>query len=535
MRSGSVMSRAAMYPLAALAALALLATSAGAAAPGAAAATNPVALTSSGPVRGVHLDTVDSYQGIPYAQPPTGTLRWTAPRRVRPWQAPRDASRPGPACAQADPGKLPPGTPLAGSSEDCLYLNVTTPRGTKHPVMVWIHGGGNTLGAGDEYDPARMATRGNVVVVTLNYRLGVFGFFGYPGLPGSGTFGLQDQQAALRWVRANAAAFGGDPRNVTVFGESAGGVDICAQLTSPGSTGLFDRAIIQSGSCLNRVPTYADMGGPVHLSTGGFWAPVKERARAGQVVARQLGCAGPEALRCLRHEHPDVRDLLEFQAGFGPAYGTATLPQNPEVALAGGHVHRVPVLSGNNRDEARLTTMYAELLAGAFTPQTYDSVLRQAFDAPRAEAVEREYAVGTDAGLTFAAMDTDRVFACPQLQTGRELARVTRTYGYEFADPDAPTYSQYFGTRPPGASHGAELAYLFDLRSGAPYRGTTPTELTPPQRELGDTMIDIWTSFARTGRAPWPTLPTVQSLAPQRIGPTDGWSAHHCAFWASVS
>jgi para-nitrobenzyl esterase len=214
----------------------------------------PIVMTGSGPVRGVRGPAVDSYQGIPYAQPPTGDLRWRAPRPVRPWTTAIDATTPGPACAQNEPGK-PAGTTLPGSGEDCLYLNVTTPRGQRRPVIVWIHGGGNTAGTGSEYDATRMATRGDVVVVTINYRLGVFGFFGYPGLSGSGAFGLQDQQAALRWVRANAAAFGGDPGNVTVAGESAGGVDICAQLTAPGSAGLFARAILQSGSCRNRIPT----------------------------------------------------------------------------------------------------------------------------------------------------------------------------------------------------------------------------------------------------------------------------------------
>jgi para-nitrobenzyl esterase len=128
-------------------------------------------------------------------------------------------------------------------------------------------------------------------------------------------------------------------------------------------------------------------------------------------------------------------------------------------------------------------------------------------------------------------MDTDRVFACPQLRTGRALSRVTRTYGYEFADPDAPTYSAYYSPRPAGASHASELAYLFDLRGGAPYRGTVHTGLTAPQRALGDKMIDVWTGFARTGRTPWPTPPTVQTLSPQGIGPIDGWAEHHCSLW----
>jgi para-nitrobenzyl esterase len=515
----------------ALAVLVLLASSAAGASPG----SGPIVMTHSGPVRGERAPTVDSFEGIPYAHPPTEEGRWRPPQPVNSWRAPRDATKPGPACAQNDPGK-PAGTLLPGSSEDCLYLNVTSPRHQRRPVIVWIHGGGNTSGSGSEYDATRMATRGDVVVVTINYRLGVFGFFGYPGLTGSGTFGLQDQQAALRWVHANVAAFGGDPADVTIAGQSAGGVDICAQLTAPGSAGLFTRAILQSGSCRTKVPTYADLTGHVQVSTGGFFAPVKARETAGQSVARQLGCAGTEALRCLRHTHPDPADLLKYEAaGFGPAFGTGTLPENPVTALAAGRVHPVPVLSGNTRDEARLTTMLVELLAGPFTAQSYDSVLRTTFGAGVAGAIERTYPAGADAGLAFATMDTDRVFACPQLETGHQLARVSRTYGYEFADPDAPTYSMYFSPRPPGASHAAELAYLFDLRGGAPYRGTTHAELTAPQQALANSMIDIWTDFARTGRVPWPTQPAVQSLAPRRIGPVDGWAEHHCALWATLS
>ncbi|AHH97126.1 carboxylesterase/lipase family protein [Kutzneria albida] len=474
----------------------------------------PIARTTSGPVRGAHLDAVDSYQGIPYAQPPTGELRWRAPVPPHPWSAVRPVTKSGPACAQNN---------ATGTSEDCLYLDVVAPRASTHrPVMVWIHGGGNTTGTGAQFDAARMAARGDVLVVTINYRLGVFGFFGYPGLPDSGTFGLQDQQAALRWVRANAAAFGGDPSDVTVFGESAGGVDVCAQLTSPGARGLFDRAIMQSGSCLTRVPTYATPGGPVHVSTSGFWGPVADREATGQQVAGKVGCG---TLECLRDKH--FEDLLRYEAGFGPAYGTPTLPQDPVLALRRGEVNRVPVLSGNTRDEARLTTMYSELLAGPFTVDGYTSLLRTTFGEERAAAIEGAYPAGADPGLAFATMDTDRVFACPQLATNRELARVTRVHGYEFADEDAPTYSQYFGPRPPGAAHGSELAYLFDLRGGAPYRGTQHAELTAPQRELGDTMIDAW-----TGHTPWPQWPYVQSLAPQRIGPVDGWAEHHCDLWA---
>ncbi|MCM6772599.1 carboxylesterase family protein [Nocardia sp. CDC159] len=496
-----------------------------------------LARTSSGMVRGTVAGTVSRFQGIPYAAPPLGPLRWQSPRPVGEWAGVRPATASGPRCAQEDPGK--PGTLLAGSSEDCLYLDVTTPRGGGgRPVMVWIHGGGNTAGSGADYDPARMATRGDVVVVTINYRLGVFGFFGHPGLADSGTFALRDQQAALRWVRTNAAAFGGDPHNITVFGESAGGVDICAQLTSPGSAGLFDRAILQSGSCLTRVPTFAGLDGTVHMSTDDFWVPVSEDEAAGATLAAALQCTSPDTIGCMRGKSPSdvVGARWQTNAGFGPAYHTAALPLDPALASSRGQFHRVPVLSGYTRDEARLTTMLTELLAGQpFTPDSYHTVLRATFGSRTADAIAHQYPVpdNGDAGLAVATMDTDRVFACPQLTTIRALATQTPTYGYEFADPDAPTFIPYYSARPAGAAHTSELAYLFDLRNGGPYRGSEPAELTPAQRALGNAMIDIWTGFARTGRAPWVTYPTVQSLAPQGNSPADAWTTHRCDFWST--
>jgi para-nitrobenzyl esterase len=176
-----------------------------------------VARTETGLVRGSVAGPVRVFDGIPYATPPVGALRWQAPRPAASWPGVRDATRPGDRCAQNP-------SPVAGTagstSEDCLYLNVTTPVSTRRalPVLVYLHGGGLTSGAGSDLEPRRLATREQVVVVTLNYRLGVFGFFGAPGLTGSGTFGLQDQQAALAWVRRNITGFGGDPHNVTLFG-----------------------------------------------------------------------------------------------------------------------------------------------------------------------------------------------------------------------------------------------------------------------------------------------------------------------------
>ncbi|MBM7783816.1 carboxylesterase/lipase family protein [Tenggerimyces flavus] len=485
-----------------------------------------LALTTSGPVSGLREGLVNEFRGIPYAAPPVGELRWRAPRPVRPWLLPRSATAYASPCAQRAGEQQ-----LAGSSEDCLYLNVTTPRSgpSRKPVMVWIHGGGNFQGAGSTYDPRRMAERGDVVVVTINYRVGAFGFLSHPGLEGSGTFGLQDQQAALRWVRRNAALFGGDSRNVTVFGESAGGVDICGQLTSPASNGLFDKAILQSGSCLTRVPTFATpQDGAVHLVKDDFWAPLSAREPVGVRVAEELGCGTVSCLRLL----PTAK-LLPYDSSFGIATGTPTLPRDPGSALRAGAFHRVPVLSGNTRDEARLTTMFVEALTGPITRERYAQLLLDTFGAD-APAIERRYPADDSAAknaLTLASLDTDRVFACAQQETTRLLARRTAAYGFEFADRTAPTFSPFFTELPPGASHASELAYLFKLLDGAPYGPNLKhVELTAAQRRLGDAMIDAWTRFAHTGRPGWPKAPYVQAFG-QRIEPIDATRVHKCDLW----
>lgn len=229
-------------------------------------------VTQSGPVRGTVGD-VRTFAGIPYAAPPVGDLRWAAPEPAARWRAPRDATKPGSACPQTASSVAD----VSSDDEDCLTLNVTTPAsaGRERPVMVWLHGGSGTNGAGSVFDPHRLVAANDVVVVTVNYRLGIFGNFGLPGLEGSGSFGLQDQQAALRWVRANAAAFGGDPANVTLFGESYGALSTTAQLVSPGGQGLFDKAILQSDLSLHDYPAGTISPGSPALPS--LWAPRSRR------------------------------------------------------------------------------------------------------------------------------------------------------------------------------------------------------------------------------------------------------------------
>ncbi|POM23524.1 Carboxylesterase [Actinomadura rubteroloni] len=477
----------------------------------------------SGRVRGVAAGTARQFLGVPYAAPPTGALRWTMPRRPRPWKNVRDAGRPGDDCVQ-DADRTP-------SGEDCLYLNVTTPRVRRSglPVMVWWHGGGFTQGSGKDYDARRLATEGDVVVVTVNYRLGIFGYLGLPGLRGSGDFGFADQIAAVQWARRNAAAFGGDPGNITVFGQSAGAMSACALLTSPKARGLVDKAIVSSGSCDVRWPVGGLFPGtPAERP----YVPLARAQRDGLAAARELGCR-KDALACLRRK--PAGELLPQSPAFADhlAYGTELLPEDPAAALRKGAFARVPVLIGGTRDEARA------FVGGALaydptliTPATYPRLLRQAFGA-EADAVAARYPLAgyPSAGLAWAAVLTDGAWACSSLATARRLGARTTVYSYEFADENAPNVNGlHVPDVPQGAAHATDLPYLFDL-GGRDLLGT------PDRVGLSRTMIGYWSAFARTGDpnhrgAPsWRPGRGTLSLAPHAVRTVDAAAEHQCRSW----
>ncbi|MFD8020671.1 carboxylesterase/lipase family protein [Streptomyces lavendulae] len=529
-----------MLPGAVLPALFLLCAAAG---PGTTAGTaagsapRPVVATAEGPVRGRAHGPYATFEGLPYAAPPTGPLRWRPPRAAPHRTGVLDAGAPGARCVQLPP--LGPGGPRG--SEDCLYLNVTAPAGPGRgrPVMVWFHGGGFRNGAGDPYRPEPLVARGGVVVVTVNYRLGVFGFFGHPELGGAPDFGLADQQAALRWVRANAAAFGGDPARVTLFGESAGGLSVCAHLVSPASAGLFRRAIAQSGSCSTAMPPYA------LLPTLGAYEPFVPEERtvaAGVAAAAGLGCGGRPpgtVLECLRGLDADRLATTALMDGFsGVSYGNALLPLEPRRALEAGRFHRVPVMQGTTLDEMRLfvaQTLAAHPVDGE---RAYRERLSASFggSAPAVAAAYPSAAFPT-AALAWASALSDASFTCPALRDGRALARHVPTYGYLFGDRGAPNATGL--PEPPGfpygAAHGFELPYLFEQ-----------VPLAGPQRGLSRAMTGYWTRFARTGSpngpgaAAWPRIaPGAASVlilapGPSGIRPVGAASAHHCDLWDAL-
>jgi para-nitrobenzyl esterase len=510
----------------------------GATAAQAAARPDPgVVRTEAGAVRGAVAADHRTFQGIPYAAPPVGALRWTSPRPAARWSGTRDATAPGNACAQS----FGPFGGAPSDTEDCLYLDVTTPRRSsgRAPVLVWLHGGGFVSGSGGSFGAARLAAQGGVVVVTINYRLGVFGFLAHPALDGargqqrSGNFWLEDQQAALRWVHRNAAAFGGDPGNVTLVGESAGAMSGCAHLVAPASAGLFRRMIMQSGPCA-LTTQWPNRG-------GGSWLPrTREQAEtSGAAIAAGLGCPDvATAAACLRalptgQLLAGTLPVLGFL--FGPVVGGGVLPADPARGVATGRFARVPVLVGTNHDEHRLFDL--ELLTGQPTTEAFYAAEVTANLGPeRAAQVLARYPVsayGGSAGLALATAWTDYTWACRALATERQLAARVPTYAYEFADENAP----WLVGAPPmsfpsGAYHGAELPYLFSGAYGP---------LDVAQQRLSDTMIGYWTRFARTGDPnggggpAWPRFRPgggyVQSLAPGAIGRVDLGREHSCDFW----
>ncbi|MET7747341.1 carboxylesterase family protein [Micromonospora sp. NPDC005367] len=507
--------------------LAALTTTVGAAGPTTAAPGRPALVeTDKGAVRGTVTGAVRSFQGIPYAAPPG---RWASPQPAAPWSGIRDATRPGPPCAQ--PQGLPIGVP--SEAEDCLYLNVTTTgrKGDDLPVIVWIHGGSMMFGTGDMYGPERLAE--DTVVVSMNYRLGVMSFLTDPALDagtayGSGSLALEDQQAALRWVRANIGAFGGDAGNVTIMGQSGGGYAVCDHLASPMSAGLFHRAVVQSAPC----------------ATGGSRTRAEAEADSAAVI-QAVGCAGvTDVAACLRSDETTVAELLTAYGPWGeprPVSGTPLLPLSPAEAFRTGRFHRVPVLIGANHDEENGRYAGQEVNPGGapIPAEAYEPAVRAEY-GDDADAILARYplsAYGASAGLALSTLGTDRNWAKPTYDTAALLSRWTRTYMFEFAEEDTPWFAGY---REPSfewrAQHMAELAYLFDMDLFLPLDRT--------QDRLADRLTGAWTRFATAGdpnggrdrgwTAFTPRRPYVESLTSERWTATDFTRDHAYAFWSRL-
>jgi para-nitrobenzyl esterase len=491
----------------------------------------PIVITRDGAVRGVAVTGGYAFRALPYAAAPTRDLRWRPPRRPASWRGIRDATQYAASCPQKPSLFQPPGA----QSEDCLYLNVSTPtlrRHEKRPVLVWIHGGGFTQDGALNYDGTKLASRG-IVVVTINYRLGALGFLAHralasrPGGP-AGNYGLMDQQAALRWVKHNIARFGGDPRNVTIAGQSAGGVSVLAQLVSRGAHGLFRRAIVESGAfALSQVP-------------------LDDAEAFGTSFAAMVGCDDQTAA-CLRHVPVETLVATFPDAAIPGVVDGKVLRESIGAALAAGRFTRVPLVNGVNHDEELIFVagLHLAVSGGTFVPApepnaaNYERVIASVLgvSATRASAIAAEYPLAAYPAPVFAlsTLVADANFACPALQVDRWTSRRAPTFAYQFNDDSAPPLFAGPGF-PPIATHSSEIQHLFD-QPNAPF----PATLNPTQEALATKMRTAWANFAADGdpgsaAVPWPSFDAgshVLSLTTPQPQVDAGFAAtHHCAFWA---
>jgi para-nitrobenzyl esterase len=443
-----------------------------------------VAMIETGSVRGVADGATYAYKGIPYAAPPVGELRWRPPVPAECWEGLRDGSAFGPVCLQYDEEAVV-------GSEDCLTLNVWAPAalpaaGTARPVMVFIHGGGNAQGSSSQaiYDGRAMAERGDVVLISINYRLGQLGFLAHPALAAedvrgvSGNYGNLDQIAALQWVRRNVAAFNGDPNRVTIFGESAGGVNVCILVASPLARGLFTGAIIQSGGCAQPGRVLAEQMGERFVAASGC-------QDAAGLTACLRGLSGP-AVRAILPTGVSVVSASEN--AYPPHVDGYVLLKSPLEAIRAGEHNRVPLIIGANADETlpfvplavSTEAAYRQAVSGMVGPAGAAAILGQypasAFPSPR---------------QAFAAVTTDARFVCP---TRRYLQAAV-------AGQSEPVYRYFFThalesgqARAQGAFHGLELVFVFrTLGASGGYR---PTDA---EVALAESVQNYWTRFAATG------------------------------------
>jgi len=457
--------------------------------------------TSSGRIRGKEREGVWTYSGIPYARSPEGALRWRAPQPPEPWPGVRDALEFGPIAPQPPPipGTAIPGDPSV-QDEDCLTLNVWTPSpgGGRRPVMVWIHGGSFTSGTGSSllYRGGDLARHGDVVVVTVNYRLGALGFLAHPALsdttsPGepAGNWGLLDQVAALEWVRDNIAAFGGDPGNVTIFGESAGGMIVSTLLAMPAARGLFRRAIVESGPPYTHSPEQG-IRAAEQLAEGVGVRRITREALESVPAARLV-----EVTQRMQNQTPRPGEVA---LPFLPAFGDAALPRRPEEAVAAGEAAGVPLLIGTNRDELTLFSI-GDPKMNDLDEEGLLRLLRRAVpDVPATDIVEIYRSVRTARGEPttprdlWVAAGSDLVFRWPSLAlAAAQRAHQPATFVYLFTW-EAPFLKGFLGS-----CHALEIPFVF---GGVRHPIISAFAGGGPEAEaLSTRMQQAWLAFARSG------------------------------------
>jgi para-nitrobenzyl esterase len=513
----------------------------------------PTVQTASGQVEGLYKADAAAFLGIPYAAPPVGDLRWRPPIEPAPWRVTRAAKAYGPTCAQVNLLGVFAGP--ANNNEDCLYLNVFAPkdaiaRQTKLPVIVWIHGGGYVDGESNHYDGSRLAVRGRTIVVTINYRLNLMGFLAHPALDKEGhlfgNYAILDQQLALRWVKENIAGFGGDPNNITLGGQSAGGSSTGVHLTSPLATGLFHKAIIASaGSYLSAMPLEA-------------------AEQRGVAFAKAAGCgdgADEATAACLRRLPAEAVLKLAGTANANSAYVLSSAIADGQIVLGGAaglfaqrRFQQMPIMNGTVQDEGNFFVAIQLYSGGqpwkAITQDDVTSYAKGAFGgaaypAGTVEEVLRRYpASGYEtAALRQGAIQSD-VFVCRSRHATHLLAGQVPLYAYEFRDRTAPSYFPNMGFTLL-AYHTADIQYVFPGYHGGD-KGTAHA-LNARQRRLSDQLVTAWANFARTGNpngrgdTPWPAYtkdaPSYRALSlsgPATISESDFTASHQCGFWEDL-
>jgi para-nitrobenzyl esterase len=521
--------------------------------------------------QGVAGNDITTFLGIRYAAAPTGNLRFAPPTPPAAVAGTVNATQFGSGCPQT---ASPFG--IASNDEDCLFLNVYVPGSSvsarnRLPVMVFYHGGAFVFGEGSIYNPTQMAIQGNTIVVTINYRLGILGYLADAALDTvsaqnvSGNYGLRDQQFALKWVQQNISAFGGNPNDVTIFGESAGGFSVCANIVSPAARGTFQKAITESGPCATPLPT-------------------KAAAEAGgaQIVSA-LGCAdatAAETVACLRAL--PISTILAVTAGvtngaslaslfaFFPNVDGVLIPQEPILSIALGQYNHVPVIEGTNHDEGRLFVALAFDLnpkVGPLTAAEYPTAVAaiaatavqegqaalaslnggntttnssstQQEIAQITQEILNEYPLKnfSSPDVALATILTDSGFSCPANISSELFSLQTPTFAYEFNDENAPMLFLPPVSFPYGATHTDELQFLFNFPNDP---------LSANEQRLATTMKGYWTNFARNGNPngsgdpTWPGLSIladdIQSLtAPTPSVEFNFAQDHKCNFWVGI-
>jgi para-nitrobenzyl esterase len=440
--------------------------------------------TAYGKVKGTKLEEVYSWKGIPYAKAPVGSLRFRPPVKPEPWGEVRNASEFGPVAAQASSEIMNfLGNEIENMSEDCLYVNVWSPAADnkRRPVLVWIHGGAFVSGSGSSswYDGASFASKGDVVVVTINYRLGPLGFLHLGEIGGeefasSGNCGILDQVAALEWVKENIEAFGGDPNRVTIFGESAGAMSIGVLLGLPSAQGLFQQAILQSGAARNAIP----------------------QEKATKIAQKLLQILNIDPSNLSELENIPVEKLLEASnqlppMSLVPVIDGVSLPQHPEAAVANGSAKDVKILIGTNKDEYNLFTVFDPIWKNA-NQQTMEVIFEKTF-GPFWPVLSKHLGEGHELSQDlYNELMTTQVFTYPALKLAEaQVNQGAPVWMYRF-DWESPVFGGALK-----ATHALEIPFVWNTLNKPKTENLTGD--SPNRQIVSDQMHDAWIAFAKYG------------------------------------